>query len=101
MNKLRHDPFAELLQALEKHGRRVVDGFWVDLDRAKEWLRAYLAKALAPPPASQPSDDGERLLDEMNLDYAALRRDPAAWQALVAERDLWEHTAADGLTGGE
>lgn len=38
----------------------------------------------------------ERLLDATNAAFAALRRDPEAWEAELAERRLWEATLADG-----
>ena len=39
----------------------------------------------------------QRLLDQTNAAYAALRAEPDAWQALEAERDAWDETLADGL----
>ena len=38
-----------------------------------------------------------RLLDEANRAYAALRSDPKAWRAELAERKAWEATVADDL----
>lgn len=38
-----------------------------------------------------------RLLVETNQAYAALRADPSAWDAELAERQVWEATIADGL----
>ncbi len=39
----------------------------------------------------------KRLLEETNRGYAALRADPAAWQAELAERSIWDATLQDGL----
>jgi hypothetical protein len=36
-----------------------------------------------------------RLLDETSRAYAALRADPKAWRAELAERELWETTLGD------
>jgi hypothetical protein len=38
-----------------------------------------------------------RLLELTNEAYAALREDPVAWEAELAERRLWDVTLADGL----
>ena len=38
-----------------------------------------------------------RLLDESNRAYAALRDDPKAWKAELAERKSWEATLGDDL----
>jgi predicted transcriptional regulator len=38
-----------------------------------------------------------RLLDESNRAYAALRDDPKAWKAELAERKSWEVTLGDDL----
>jgi predicted transcriptional regulator len=38
-----------------------------------------------------------RLLDESNRAYAALRDDPKAWKAEIAERKSWEATLSDDL----
>jgi predicted transcriptional regulator len=38
-----------------------------------------------------------RLLDESNRAYAALRDDPKAWKAEIAERKSWEATLGDDL----
>jgi len=38
-----------------------------------------------------------RLLDETNRAFAALRNDPKAWQAELAEREAWEATLGDDL----
>jgi hypothetical protein len=37
------------------------------------------------------------ILDAANVQYAALRADPAAWAEIEAERALWDATLADGL----
>jgi hypothetical protein len=39
----------------------------------------------------------ERFLHAANADFAALKRDPKAWKEELRERELWEHTLADGL----
>jgi len=39
----------------------------------------------------------QQLLDAANLQYAALRADPAAWAEVQAERAVWDATLADGL----
>ena len=39
----------------------------------------------------------QRLLDEANTAYVALRADEQAWQEELAERRDWEATLADGL----
>lgn len=36
-------------------------------------------------------------LEEANRAYAALRRDPEAWQTEQEERNVWDATLADGL----
>jgi hypothetical protein len=41
----------------------------------------------------------QHLIDQTNAAYAALRRDPAAWQAEQAERAAWDATLSDGLAG--
>lgn len=39
----------------------------------------------------------QRLIDQTNTAYAALRGDPAAWQEEQAERTDWDATLSDGL----
>ncbi len=39
----------------------------------------------------------QRLLDEANVGFAALRQDPSAWAQEQEERDLWDETSGDGL----
>jgi hypothetical protein len=39
----------------------------------------------------------QRLLEQANEAYAALRADPEAWQQELAERAAWDATLADGL----
>lgn len=39
----------------------------------------------------------DKLLDEINAAYAALRKDPKAWKAELAERALLENSIGDGL----
>ncbi len=41
----------------------------------------------------------KRFLEEANRTYAALRRDPEAWQTEQEERKAWDTTLADGLEG--
>lgn len=48
----------------------------------------------AAPPAQNGEDD---LLEATNRAYEALRADPAAWQAELDERAIWEVTLLDGL----
>lgn len=38
-----------------------------------------------------------RMLELTNAAYAALRDDPAAWRAELAEREAWDVSLADGL----
>jgi hypothetical protein len=38
----------------------------------------------------------ERLLDAINIGYATLRSDPAAWAEETAEREEWDVTLSDG-----
>ena len=54
---------------------------------------------LIRPAVARPVDLGgrRRLLEAANRDYAALRADGGAWQAELAERELWEATLRDGL----
>ena len=39
----------------------------------------------------------ERLLEEANNAFAALRQDPTAWDQEREERELWDATVGDGL----
>jgi hypothetical protein len=39
----------------------------------------------------------QRLLEETNAAFAALRADPQAWQEELDERQEWEATLSDGL----
>jgi predicted transcriptional regulator len=39
----------------------------------------------------------EKFLEEANAAFAALRRDPDAWDAELQERQIWDQAAADGL----
>jgi hypothetical protein len=39
----------------------------------------------------------ESFLRAANAEFAALRRDPKAWQEELRERQIWEQTLADGL----
>jgi hypothetical protein len=43
----------------------------------------------------------QRILDEGNAGYAALRQDPVAWAELQAERAVWDATLSDGLERGQ
>jgi hypothetical protein len=36
-------------------------------------------------------------LEGLNADFAALRRDPAAWTEELAERAAWDHALSDDL----
>ena len=39
----------------------------------------------------------ENLLRETNAAYERLKQNEAAWQAELAERELWEQTLMDGI----
>jgi predicted kinase len=39
----------------------------------------------------------QRLLDQINADFAALRADPEAWQGYRDELAAWDSTLLDGL----
>jgi hypothetical protein len=39
----------------------------------------------------------QRIIDQANVGYAALRADPEAWAEVQAERAIWDVTLADGL----
>ena len=39
----------------------------------------------------------DKFLDEVNAAYAALKKDPKAWQKEQAERTLWDKALSDGL----
>jgi hypothetical protein len=39
----------------------------------------------------------QQLFDAADLAYAKLREDPKAWQAELAERQLWDNALLDGL----
>jgi predicted transcriptional regulator len=39
----------------------------------------------------------QRLLDAANRGYAALRQDPKAWSAELAEREAWDETLGDDM----
>jgi hypothetical protein len=41
----------------------------------------------------------EKFLRAANADFAALKRDTEAWAQELGERELWEQTAADGISG--
>jgi hypothetical protein len=41
----------------------------------------------------------QRIIDQANEGFAALRRDPVAWSQEEAERDEWVVTLGDGLEG--
>jgi hypothetical protein len=41
----------------------------------------------------------QRIIDQANEAYAALRQDPVAWSREQAEREEWDVTAGDGLEG--
>ena len=40
---------------------------------------------------------GQRFLEGLNADFAALRNNKAAWDEEVAERKSWDATLGDGL----
>jgi hypothetical protein len=40
----------------------------------------------------------DRMLDEINAAFAAVKRDDGAWREEQAERLEWDGTAADGVT---
>ncbi len=39
----------------------------------------------------------QRLLDQINADFAALRADPGAWQEYCSDLAAWDSTLLDGL----
>ena len=39
----------------------------------------------------------EKFLEEANRAFASLRSDPGAWREEQQEREIWGHTAGDGL----
>lgn len=39
--------------------------------------------------------------EKANTAYAALRQDPEAWDAMIAERNEWDATLADGLDNND
>jgi predicted transcriptional regulator len=39
----------------------------------------------------------QRFLAGLNADFAALRKNPAAWEKELAEREEWDATLSDGL----
>lgn len=41
----------------------------------------------------------ERLLDEINAAFGRLRADRTAWADEIAEREAWDDTVGDGLSG--
>ncbi len=41
----------------------------------------------------------QRMIEAHNRAYAALRADPERWKAELAEREVWNEAAADGLEG--
>jgi hypothetical protein len=40
----------------------------------------------------------DRMLDEINAAFAAVKRDDSAWREVQSERIAWDGTTADGLT---
>jgi hypothetical protein len=42
----------------------------------------------------------ERFLRAANADFAALKSNAKRWKRELREKELWEHTAADGLAKG-
>ena len=43
------------------------------------------------------NSEQQQLIVETHAGFAALRADPQAWAAELAEREIWEKTLADGL----
>lgn len=43
----------------------------------------------------------QRILQQTNAAYEAIRSDPHAWQDILDERTEWDVTLADGLEGDE
>jgi hypothetical protein len=41
----------------------------------------------------------ERFLQAANADFASLQGDAKAWKQELGERELWEQTTADGISG--
>jgi predicted transcriptional regulator len=41
----------------------------------------------------------ERFLRAANADFASLKDDAKAWKQELGERELWEQTVADGISG--
>ena len=39
----------------------------------------------------------EKFIEEANAAFAALRSNPEAWNEEQQERQIWDHTTADGL----
>jgi len=39
----------------------------------------------------------QKLLEETNASYAALKANRKEWKEEIAERELWDRTIADGL----
>ena len=40
----------------------------------------------------------DRMLDEINVAFAAVRRDESAWREEQAERTAWDAASTDGVT---
>ena len=59
-----------------------------------ETMQAVLSKALD-------AYRRQRILEQINTSFEALRRDPGAWQSLEKERSEWDATLLDGLDQGE
>jgi hypothetical protein len=68
----------ELLRQLAEEERRSMQSV---LDRALEGYRR------------------DRFLRAANADFAALQGDAKAWKEELGERELWEQTVADGISG--
>ncbi|MFZ5634491.1 MAG: toxin-antitoxin system protein [Bacillota bacterium] len=77
---------------------RVSHASWKTLreiaDRADESLQSILDKAI---------EDYRRkyFLEEANKAFAALKNDPAAWEAELEERAAWDIALSDDLGKGE
>lgn len=80
----------EALQLLEERDRQ--DENWLEETRRKV---AVGSAEVAP---QQLGDNfRQHFLEDANKAYIALKSNPAAWQAEIEERQLWDGTLADGL----
>lgn len=80
----------EALQLLEERDRQ--DENWLEETRRK------VAVGSAEVAVAQLGDNfHQHFLEDANKAYTALKSSPAAWQAEIEERQLWDGTLADGL----